>query len=182
MTTEKTRLNNVDIEAVGALVGAIEQEPTKADTVWKAEVNWSGGFASEARIRDFAPLPSDEPEGLGGGDTAPNPVEQVLGALGNCLAVGYAANATKAGIELTDLRIEIEGDIDLKTFLGLSDGHAGYDSIRVQVHLAGDADSAAIDDLHRAVVGSSPVGHTLLRPIPVAIDLAVGPGDAEGRR
>ena len=172
MTTEKTLLNGVDIEAVGALVGAIQEEPSKADTVWKAEVSWNGGFASEARIREFAPVPSDEPPGLGGTDTAPNPVEQLLGALGNCLVVGYAANATTAGIELTDLRIELEGDLDLTTFLGLGDGHAGYDSIRVKVHLNSDADSAAIDELHRTVIGSSPVGHRLLRPIPVDIELA----------
>ncbi len=173
MTTETTRLNDVNIEAVGALVGAIQEEPDKAATVWKAEVSWGGGFASEARIRDFAPIRSDEPLALGGNDTAPNPVEQLLGALGNCLTVGYAANATTAGIELTDLRIELECDIDLTTFLGLGDGHAGYDSIRVKVHLEGDADSATIEKLHRTVIGSSPVGHTLLRPIPVDIGLAV---------
>ncbi len=172
MTTEKTRLNGVNIEAFGTLVGAIREVPDKSATVWKAEVSWTGGFASEARIREFAPIPSDEPLGLGGTDAAPNPVEQLLGALGNCLVVGYAANATTAGIELADLRIELEGDIDLTTFLGLSDGHAGYDSIRVTVHLESDADSTAIDELHRKVVGSSPVGHTLVKPIPVDIRLA----------
>ena len=46
------------------------------------------------------PIASDEPAGLGGTDTAPNPVEQVLAALGNCLAVGSAANATARGIAL----------------------------------------------------------------------------------
>ncbi len=172
MTTETTRLNDVNIEAFGALVGAIQEDPSTADTVWKAEVAWKGGFASEARVREFAPIPSDEPAGLGGTDTAPNPVEQLLGALGNCLAVGYAANATVAGIELTDLRIELEGDIDLTSFLGLGEGHAGYDSIRVKVHLESDADSSAVDELHRSVLGSSPVGHTLLSPIPVDIELA----------
>ncbi len=171
MTTKTTHLNNVNLEAFGALVGAIQQEPDKAHTVWKAEVGWNGGFASEARIRDFAPIRSDEPPGLGGTDTGPNPVEQLLGALGNCLVVGYVANATTAGIELTDLRIELEGDIDLTTFLGLAEGHAGYDSIRVKVHLESDAESGAIDELHRTVLGSSPVGHTLLKPIPVDIDL-----------
>ena len=172
MTTETTRLNDVNLEAFGALVGAIEEKPHKAHTVWRAEVSWKGGFASEARIREFAPIPSDEPLGLGGTDTAPNPVEQLLAALGNCLAVGYVANATTAGIELRDLRIELEGDIDLTTFLSLGEGHAGYESIRVKVHLASDADPVAIDKLHRTVLGSSPVGHTLLRPILVDIDLA----------
>ena len=38
MTTETFRLNDVNIEAVGALVGAIDEEPTNAETLWKAEV------------------------------------------------------------------------------------------------------------------------------------------------
>lgn len=101
-------LNDVDMEAVAGLAGKIQQEPEVAATQWNATVNWKGGFRSEAKIRDFEPAVSDEPGGLGGTDTGPNPVEQVLAALGNCLAVGYAANATAAGIKLSDLTIELE--------------------------------------------------------------------------
>lgn len=164
-------LNKVDLESVGALVGAIQAEPDRAETTWSATVNWNGGFRSEARIRDFSPVPSDEPAGLGGSDTAPNPVEQLLGALGNCLAVGYAANATVAGIELKSLQIEVTGDIDLHTFLGLDDGHAGFRSIRATVHLQSDAAPESIAALHDKVTNTSPVGHTLARPIAVNIDL-----------
>lgn len=171
MTLEATRLNDVDIEAVGGLIGAVQTEPHRANTTWAASVAWKGGFASEARIHDFDPVPSDEPPGLGGTDTAPNPVEQILGALGNCLVVGYAANATAAGITIDDLRIDLEGELDLHTFLGLRDGHAGFDAIRVSVHLESRADQSAIEYLHRRVVETSPVGHTLQRPIPVSIQL-----------
>lgn len=165
-------LNKVDLESVGALVGAIQAEPERAATTWSATVSWNGGFRSEASIRDFTPIPSDEPAGLGGSDTAPNPVEQLLGALGNCLAVGYAANATVAGIELRSLRVELDGDLDLHTFLGLTDGHAGFRSIRAAVHLESDAAPEAIAALHEKVTSTSPVGHTLSRPIPVTVDLA----------
>ena len=173
MTTEaSTKLNNVDIESVGALIGAIQEDSDKAHTTWKAQVRWNGAFRSEAHIRDFDPVHSDEPAGLGGDDTAPNPVEQVLAALGNCLAVGYAANATASGISLDVLEINIEGDLDLKTFLGLDDGgHAGYHAIRATVRLETAADDEAIAALHERVVGSSPVGHTLSTAIDVAIDI-----------
>lgn len=164
-------LNKVDLESVGALVGAIQAEPARAETTWSATVNWNGGFRSEARIRDFSPVPSDEPAGLGGSDTAPNPVEQLLGALGNCLAVGYAANASVAGIELKSLQIELTGDLDLHTFLGLDDGHAGFRSIRATVQLESDAAPEAIAALHDKVTSTSPVGHTLARPIAVSIEL-----------
>lgn len=172
MTTTIKELNSVDIAAVGDLVSRIQDDPATAGTVWKSTVDWKRGFRSEARSRDFAPVPSDEPHSLGGEDTAANPVEQLLGALGNCLAVGYAANATAAGIELDDLRIELEGSLDLHTFLGLKDGNAGFETIHARVSIDSDATDEQLDELHRRVVATSPVGHTLQREVPVTVDLS----------
>ena len=135
MTLEATALNDVDLVTVGGLAQAIQVDPERGATVWSASVTWKGAFRSEAQVRDFEPIPSDEPIGLGGTDTAPNPVEQLLGALGNCLAVGYAA-------------------------------------IDVKVHLDADADPEQLQALHEAVVGTSPVGHTLQAAIPVSFQLA----------
>ncbi|HEY0468873.1 MAG TPA: OsmC family protein, partial [Polyangiaceae bacterium] len=133
---------------------------------------WTGAFSSRARVRQFAPILSDEPFALGGSDSAPNPVEQLLAALGNCLAVGYAANASLAGIKIRSLRISVEGNIDLRTFLGLAQGNAGYEAIEVTVELDAAASPDRLDELHRSVVGSSPVGHTLERAVPLAFKLA----------
>ena len=110
--------------------------------------------------------------------TRAQPVEQLLGSLGNCLAVGYAANASVAGIAIRDLRIELTGDVDLHTFLGLRDGHAGFDDIRVTVHLDADAPADQLQALHDKVVGSSPVGHTLARAVPVTIELDLTAGSS----
>src|ERR1700729_2172571 len=118
-TTTGDHLNQVDLGAVAALVETIKQSPSAAETTWSAEVRWTGAFRSEAAVRGFAPITSDEPAALGGTDRAPNPVEQLLSSLGNCLAVGYAANASVAGVEIRDLRITLDGDIDLHAFLGL---------------------------------------------------------------
>jgi len=172
MTTSTIQLNNVNIGAVGALVEAIQAEPTQADTTWKASVSWDGGFHTTTSIRDFPPFATDEPEGLGGQDSAPNPVEQLIGALGSCLAIGYAANATVAGIRIDDLRIDIEGDLNLEVFLGLKPGNAGYDTLRVKVHLETDADETTVAELHDKVVATSPVGHTLARAVPLTVELA----------
>ncbi|WP_168698796.1 OsmC family protein [Gordonia paraffinivorans] len=171
MTETATRLNDVDIAAVGQLVEGIRADESKAQTTWAAHVQWNGAFASQARVRNFSPIASDEPTALGGGDTAPNPVEQLLGALGNCLAVGYAANATLAGIELKDLRIDLKGDLDLSVFLGLAEGHAGFTSITAKVTIDSDAPQEKLDELHARVEASSPVGHTLGNAVPVDIVL-----------
>jgi uncharacterized OsmC-like protein len=171
--TERTsrQLNDVNLEAIGSLIEKIRREPEAAKTQWKADVRWTGAFRSEARSRDLGPSPSDEPSALGGSNTAPNPVEQLLAALGNCLAVGYAANASVAGIRIRSLRIELEGAIDLRAFLGLGGENAGYESIRATVDLESDASPEQLKQLHDKVVGSSPVGHTLSRGVQLRIDL-----------
>ena len=166
-----TSLNEVNLEAIGDLAAKIGEEPEVANTIWKADIRWTGGFRSEATVRDFT-LTSDEPTLLGGTDTAANPVEQLLASLGNCLAVGYAANAAIAGIEIEDMQITLEGDLDLHTFLGLRDENAGYESIRVKVDITSDATDDQLQALHEKVVDSSPVGHSLSRPVTVQIDLA----------
>ncbi|HEX6222566.1 MAG TPA: OsmC family protein [Acidimicrobiia bacterium] len=170
MTT--TYLNEVDLPTVGALVQAIQGDPDKAKTIWKSEVTWEGAFRTVARSRDLEPIAFDEPLALGGTNTAPNPVEQLLGALGSCLVIGYAANASAAGVELKDLRIELEGDLDLHTFLGLGDGNAGFSTIQATVHIDADTDDESVEALHQKVVATSPVGHTLSRSIPLEVALA----------
>lgn len=171
--TETTiaRLNDVDIGRVASLAQKISGEPDVGATKWAAEVTWDGGFRSVAKVRDFAPTQSDEPEQLGGTDTAANPVEQVLSALGNCLAVGYAANATIAGITIRSLKISVEGDLDLHAFLGLREGHAGFETIAVKVDMDSDGSPEALAALHEKVTATSPVGHTLGRALPVDIKM-----------
>jgi uncharacterized OsmC-like protein len=123
-------------------------------------------------MREFAPVPSDEPSGLGGTDSAPNPVEQVAAALGNCLAVGYVAALTGRGITIRELDIAVKGQLDLRPFLGLAPGHAGYSKIDVDVRIDSDADEATLQEVHRQVVATSPVGHSLANPVAVDVRLA----------
>ena len=78
MTKITTQMNSVEIGKVASLAEKISQEPEVANTTWRADVQWNGGFRSEAKIRDFDPAQSDEPEQLGGTNTGPNPVEQIL--------------------------------------------------------------------------------------------------------
>lgn len=165
-------LNSVDLDAVGSLARTVSDNPDAGHTIWRARVQWDGGFRSHAQVRGFDAIASDEPPALGGTDSAPNPVEQLLAALGNCLAVGYAANASARGFELRDLRVDIRGDLDLHVFLGLRPGHAGFDRISVEVLIDADATAEELAELHDAVTSTSPVGHTLSSAVPVEFRLA----------
>lgn len=170
MTTEILP-NGVNAPAVVAYAQRLQEAAPPEGTPFRAQVAWQGGFRNEIRVRDLPATYADEPAVLGGTDTAANPVEQVLGALGSCLAIGYTAGATARGITIEDLHINLTGTIDLPVFFGLKDGHAGYESIDVKVHLRTDASPEDVAALHAAVVRTSPVGHTLQRPAALNVEL-----------
>jgi uncharacterized OsmC-like protein len=161
MSSSTTSLNGVDLAAIGELAQQLAAAPDGDASTWRARTTWTGAFTSASHAREHSSIPSDEPELLGGGDTAPNPVEYVLASLGSCLAVGYAASAAVRGIELRSLDIELSGTIDLRVFLGLAEGHAGYERIEATARVESDADDAALQQLHEHVVRTSPVGNTI---------------------
>ena len=72
---------------------------------------------------------------------------------------------------IRSLRFALEGNIDLRTFLGLDRANAGCEAIKVKVKIDTDACQDKVDALHQKVVGTSPVGHTLERAVPVTIEL-----------
>jgi organic hydroperoxide reductase OsmC/OhrA len=161
-----------DREQLDGLIGAVKEAPERGQTVWKASTSWLGGFASEARIRDFA-IRMDEPPPLGGGNSAPNMVEVVLGAYGCCLTTGYVMNASLASIELERVEIELEGDLDLRGFFGLAEVTPGYSGVRAKVRLtAPGATPQQLQELHDRVTRTSPVGAIIGRPVAVTAELA----------
>lgn len=163
--------NGVNATAVVADAQQLKAGAPPDGTAFRAAVRWRGGFRNEIAVRDLPPTYADEPEVLGGTNTAANPVEQILGALGSCLAIGYTAGAVARGITIEDRRIDLTGNIDLPVFFGLKAGHAGYEQIDARVFLKSDAPQAAIDDLHADVFRTSPVGNTLERPASLTVEV-----------
>ena len=168
-----TSLNHgVDTSALGSFVEHTQTKPDYAGTAFSANVVWQGGFRNEIQVRDLDPQFADEPASLGGTDTASNPVEQILGAFGACLAIGYTAGAIGRGIDLRGLELDLTGIIDLPVFFGLKEGHAGFSEIDVVVRIDSDASPEALKALHEAVLRTSPVGNTLERPVTIHARLA----------
>ncbi|MGK2907578.1 MAG: OsmC family protein, partial [Desulfuromonadales bacterium] len=70
---------------------------------------------------------------------------------------GYAVGCAMEGIELEELRIETEGDIDLRGFLGLDPNvKPGYDEIRYTVHIKGKGTEEQFRKVHETVTATSP--------------------------
>jgi len=172
-------VNGLDTDNLMKVVGAVKDNWEKGRTVWKASTTWKGGFKVETSSREFT-LRADEPEMLCGTNTAANPVEMVLQAYGACLTIGYAMNAAVRGIKLDDIKVELEGEIDLPGFLGLEAPEKlnmaklpGFKNITVKVKVKSPADKKALQELHQHVIGTSPVGVTLSRPVEIKATLEV---------
>jgi uncharacterized OsmC-like protein len=109
-----------------------------------------------------------------GQNKGPNAVELLLQALGFCYAVGYAANAAARGIEIIDMEYELEGDLDVRAFLGLAGGRPGFTEIRVMGRVASrNATNEQLVERCQYVQDTSPVRDCLANPVPVTTTLEV---------
>lgn len=110
-----------------------------------------------------------------GSNQGPNAVELLLAALGFCYAVGYVANAAARGIEISELRYEVEGDIDVQNFLGMTrETRPGFSGIRAHAWVRSpNATPEQLDELCQYVQDTSPVRDCLANPVPVSTSLDV---------
>src|SRR5438045_2857082 len=104
---EVATLRPIDCMGLTKLAEKGKTNPASGKVTLRAKTVTEGQFRNLTFIRDLAPVVIDEPPHLLGENTAPNPSESVLAALGACLAVGYMANASQRGIALSEITIEI---------------------------------------------------------------------------
>jgi uncharacterized OsmC-like protein len=187
MTTQTpTQVNGVNVDQLVATVNAIQQNPNLARFQFRAHNEWAGGGHSRTSIQGFYGagqedtsrsrpfiVDGDEPPVLLGSNAGPNAVEAVLHALASCLAVGFIYNAAAQGITVESLDFDLEGDLDLRAFLGLSEEvRPGYSGIRLAYRVKSDASREKIEELCNYVQKTSPVLDIIRNPVPVTISLA----------
>jgi uncharacterized OsmC-like protein len=176
--------NGVNLDQLVQTVEAVQQNPAIAQFQFRTTSRWEGGGRSVTTISSFSgaggeqqherthTLVGDEPHVLLGTDAGPNAVETVLAGLASCLAVGVAYNAAAQGIDLTALEFDVEGDLDLHAFLGLSDDvRPGFQNIRVHCRVKSEASKDQLSQLFDYVQRTSPVLDIVRNPVPVSLDL-----------
>lgn len=185
MTT--TMRNGVDVDRLVQTIGAIGEDPNIARFTFKTRTTWEDGGTSRGEIHAFDhmgqqtshamihTLTGDEPDVLLGKDAGPNAVELALAALGFCYSVGFVYNAAARGFELDELTFELEGDLDLRNFVGIPEGpRPGFTEIRVKSRArAKNASAEELEELCRYVQDTSPVRDILANPVPVRTSIEV---------
>ena len=184
MTTQvATQTNGVNVDQLVGTVKAIQENPDIARFQFRARNEWVEGGHSRTTIQGFYGagqedasrsqpfvLDGDEPPMLLGNNAGPNAVEAVLHALASCLAVGFVYNAAAQGITVESLSFDLEGDLDLRAFLGLSEEvRPGFESIRLTYRVKSNAPLEKIEELCEYVQKTSPVLDMIRNPVPVTV-------------
>ena len=166
-TPTPTTLNGVDTPALKGAIEAVAQDPALGMTTWNVRTHWKGGFRSDTKVSNFTiggktvekdfTVKIDEPLELCGTNRFANPQEYLMAALNACMMVGYVALCSLEGIELEEVRIETEGDIDLRGFFGLDpEVKPGYDEMAYRVYIRGNGTREQFERIHEVVVATSP--------------------------
>jgi uncharacterized OsmC-like protein len=134
-----------------------------------------GKFRHANYIRNLPAYIVDEPPALLGDDTAPNPSEASLAALGSCLAVGLHANAVHRGWTVNRLELQLEGDLNISAVWGtgdVSEKPVGFTDVRVKVDMECEGVPASeVQALVDHVKKWSPVANTFTRPVGLTVSL-----------
>lgn len=184
-TQTNTQVNGVNVDQLVETITAIQQNPALARFQFRAHNEWVSGGHSRTSIQGFYGagmedtsrnrpfiLEGDEPPLLLGDNAGPNAVEAVLHALASCLGVGFIYNAAAQGINVESLSFDMEGDLDLRAFLGLSDEvRPGYEGIRISYRVKSDGPREKIEALCEYVQKTSPVLDIVRNPVPVSVTL-----------
>ena len=137
----------IDKNGLEQLIANGKANPKVIKTL-KCKTVAEGKFRHANYIRNLPPYIVDEPPGLLGDDTAPNPSEASLAALGSCLAVGLHANAVHRGWTVNKLELELEGDLNITAVWGTGDTSekpVGFTDVRVKVDMECEGISAGRD-------------------------------------
>lgn len=164
----------IDKSGLQDLIAKGKADP-KAIKTLKCKTVAEGRFRHLNFIRNLPAYIVDEPPGLLGDDTAPNPSEASLSALGSCLCVGIHANAVARGITVYRLEIDLEGDLNITAVWGtgdLSDKPVGFTDVRAKVTFEADRPREELEELIAHARLWSPVANTFSRPVNLEVSLA----------
>lgn len=183
-TTKASRppLNGVDTPNLLATINFVAGQPELAKFQFRAHNEWVEGTHSKSVMLGFHGAgqeqkhakayyaDSDHPAVLCGADHGPTPVEWLLHALASCLMAGVANIAAARGIKLTKVQCSVDGDIDLRGILGISDEvRNGFRNITVAFEIEGDAPSEKLQQLVEQARARSAVFDVLTNGVSVSV-------------
>jgi uncharacterized OsmC-like protein len=180
--------NGVDTEQMYGTLDAVKAQPELGIFQFRARNHWIDGAHNRTTIHRFygagqedatrvEPFVVDagEPAILLGRDTGPNPAEYLLHALAACLTTSLVYVAAARKVRLTEVESTLEGDMDVRGALGLSDEvRNGFSRIRVSFKVKGDAPEEKLREVVERAQQRSAVYDMVTNGVPVSVGVEVG--------
>ena len=178
--------NGVNTEVMYGTLDAIKADPQLGIFQFRARNHWIDGSHNRSTIQGFYgagqedasrtqafEIDAGEPAILLGSDTGANPAEALLHALAACLTTSLVYVAAARGVHLTEVESTLEGDMDVRGCLGISDEvRNGFERIRVSFTVRGDATPEKLREVVARAQARSAVFDMVSNGVPVEIDVA----------
>jgi len=122
------------------------------------------------------------PRELLGGDTAPDPSELLLAAMGSSLAMAFIRICACEGVKLTRCEVKVKGKIDLNQNAGEAAG-AGFRSIcaKFSVELAENVEKQRLRDMIHQARMTADVAQTINKGVKICVCLKGEKQEAKSR-
>lgn len=141
------------------------------DTIFSITAASESPSKTKINVRQFEFF-IDEPVSLGGTDTAPNPVEVLLGAYAGCINVMCFVIAREMGFELKSVHMALEGTLNPDRLYGKSFAQrAGFKEIHVKLMPDTQADPNTLDKWLASIKERCPVGDNIGNMTPITVTL-----------
>lgn len=145
MPDARPPLNEADIRTMlERNVRAVSLRPVVGQSTARTRVRLQPGLQCEVTEGDWSLTVAMGPKS-GGTNAGPNPGILGRGALGSCLALGYAMWAIRLDVPLDALEVDVEADYDTRGELGIADDvPPGYLEVRYIVTVSSSAPEADV--------------------------------------
>jgi uncharacterized OsmC-like protein len=163
-------------------VDAVKADPTVAKFRFRLNNEWLEGGHNLSTLNEFYGagekqqrsksflIHADEPIVLLGRDQAPNPAEYLLTALAACVTSALVYHAAARGIKIEGVESQVEGDVDVRGFLGLDENvRKGFQNIRIALAIHADVTDEQLEELASLGTGFSPVFDSVTKGVPVTV-------------
>ena len=175
-------LNGIDLDQLQETVGLIQAQPALARFQFQFTNRWLQGPRTRSTVRSFfgagqthqhatpIELNTDEPPVLLGSDLNANPGEYLMHALAACVTSAIVYHAAAKGVAIEKIESTIEGDVDLRGFLGLDASiRNGFEQIRMKLKIKADVPEAELQELAELGPKFSPVFDSVSNGLPVHV-------------
>jgi len=160
-------------ELLARKVKAVTLRPAVGQNTARTHVTLKPGLTCEV-VEGPWTLTAGMTEKSGGTNAGPNPGVLGRGALGSCLAVGYAMWAARLDVPITSLSVDIEADYDSRGELGVSDAvPPGYTEVRYVVTVESPSPTASVEALIDTADRYSPYRDVFARAHPIRRELRI---------